>query len=61
VQRIAERLGHPLDQLFRRGVLELLRLVVNAIPRIAKDLREVALEDAMAAQRSQRGTPAVDL
>ena len=39
----------------RRGVLEPLGLVVHAVPRIAERLREVRLDDAVAAERAQRG------
>src|SRR5436190_1298220 len=52
---IAERRRHALDQLLRRGMLQVLRLVMDAIPRIAEHLGEIALEDAMAAQGAQRG------
>ena len=35
-RRLADRRGHAIDQLVRRGVLESLGLLVNAVPRIAK-------------------------
>jgi hypothetical protein len=54
-RRIAQRSGHAVDQLVRRGVLQPLGLGVHAVPRIAEHRREVALDDAVAAQRAQRG------
>ena len=57
-RRLADRGRHAIDQLVRRGVLQALRFVVHEIPGIAERRREIGFDDAVAAERAQRGAAA---
>ena len=57
VLRLPQRGRHALDELVRHGVLEPLGLGVHAAPVVSQMLRQVHLQDAVAADHLQRGAP----
>src|SRR2546430_9185471 len=60
VARLAQRVGHPLDQLLGYRVLETLCLDVHVAPVVPELARQIDLEDSVAPDHLERGTPALD-
>src|SRR5436309_2035780 len=56
--RMADRSRHAIDQLVGRRMLHPLGLVMDAIPGIAECMRQIRFDDAVAADRAQRGATA---
>ncbi len=57
VARLAQRVGHALDQFLRDGVLQSLGFDMHVPPVIAELAREIRFEDPMATDHLQRGAP----
>ncbi len=59
VARLTERIGHPLDQLFRDRVLQPLGFDVHVTPVVAELAGEIRFEDPVTPDHLQRGATAL--
>ena len=57
--RITQLERHPLHQVFRHGMLELLGNIVHVVPGVAEVRNEIGLDDAMASQHAERPVSSV--
>jgi hypothetical protein len=56
--RVAQGSSHPLDQRIRHGMLQPLGLLVHSVPGVSQEFDQVSLDEPMAANHSERRSPA---